>query len=60
VVADFKTEALAARAELATHAERYRSQGEVYCRALQASLGLPRKPRFELWFLRHDHIQILP
>jgi ATP-dependent exoDNAse (exonuclease V) beta subunit len=50
VVADYKTDRVTpGRAhELAAH---YRPQGEVYTRAVQAALGLPACPRFELWFL---------
>jgi ATP-dependent exoDNAse (exonuclease V) beta subunit len=50
VVADYKTDRIEAGA-LAEAAERYRSQGQVYTRAVQRALDLPALPRFELWFL---------
>ena len=50
VVADYKTDRVEAGKARAT-AERYRSQGGVYARAVQRALGLPEPPRFELWFL---------
>jgi len=51
VIADYKTDDIATDADLADKVANYRSQGAVYRRALQAALGLPEPPRFELWFL---------
>jgi ATP-dependent helicase/nuclease subunit A len=51
VVADYKTDEAESEAALAEKAATYRSQGAVYCRALQDALRLPAPPRFELWFL---------
>jgi ATP-dependent helicase/nuclease subunit A len=51
VIADYKTDEIASEADLAEKVGNYRSQGAAYRRALQAALGLPEPPRFELWFL---------
>ena len=59
VVADYKTDRVEAGKARAT-AERYRSQGGVYARAVQRALGLPEPPRFELWFLFSGEIVALP
>ena len=57
MVADYKTDRVAGEAELAEKAERYRTQGEGYVRAVQGALGLPAPPRFELWFLDASEIR---
>lgn len=51
VVADYKTDWLESEAEVMERAAIYARQGEVYVRGVMAALGLPRPPRFELWFL---------
>jgi ATP-dependent helicase/nuclease subunit A len=56
VIADYKTDEVASDADLAEKAATYRSQGDVYTRALQGALGLPAPPRFELWFLAAGRI----
>jgi ATP-dependent helicase/nuclease subunit A len=50
VVADYKTDAVTA-AEAPARAASYARQGWVYTEAVQRALGLPERPRFELWFL---------
>ncbi|OYV93963.1 MAG: hypothetical protein B7Z68_08145 [Acidobacteria bacterium 21-70-11] len=52
VVADYKTDDVTGAAPLDARAAGYASQGAVYRRAIQEALGLPRPPRFELWFLQ--------
>ena len=59
VVADFKTDRAEAQ-EVPARAEIYAAQGRVYTRALQRGLGLDHEPRFELWFLRPDRIEVQP
>jgi ATP-dependent exoDNAse (exonuclease V) beta subunit len=54
VVADYKTDRVASRAEVDARAEVYASQGAIYTRAVQEALDLPHRPRFELWFLDAD------
>ncbi len=54
VVADFKTDLVASAAAAAEHSRRYAAQGEVYVRAVAEMLGLPERPRFELWYLDAD------
>ena len=56
VIADYKTDEVATDADLAEKVAAYRSQGDVYRRALQDALGLPEPPRFELWFLAAGRI----
>ena len=51
MVADYKTDEVADAADLAARAAAYGAQGAVYARAVREALGLPRPPRFELWFL---------
>jgi ATP-dependent helicase/nuclease subunit A len=55
VVADYKTDRVEAGA-VAEAAERYRSQGGVYTRAVRRALGLSKLPRFELWFLHPGRV----
>jgi ATP-dependent exoDNAse (exonuclease V) beta subunit len=59
VVADFKTDRVGPEG-IPAAAARYAPQGEVYTRAVQAALGLPAPPRFELWFLSHGEVVPLP
>jgi ATP-dependent helicase/nuclease subunit A len=61
VVADFKTDRVADRDEeaLAERARAYAAQGAVYTRAVQEALGLDERPRFELWFLDADRIEVV-
>lgn len=55
VVADWKTEPLDDRsAEEAAGA--HRDQAAIYCEAVRRAFGLPRRPRFELWYLRNNRI----
>jgi len=58
VVVDYKTDRVAS-AQAREVAERYRPQGQVYARAVQAALGLPAPPRFELWFLSPGEVVAL-
>jgi ATP-dependent helicase/nuclease subunit A len=60
VLADFKTDEIEAEAgeTLQRRTEAYRSQGEIYRRALAEALGLPVAPRFELWYLYADRIVV--
>lgn len=53
VVADYKT---GAPGEQAQHA----AQARVYPRAVQRALGLAAPPRFELWYLLDDRIEVVP
>ena len=53
VVADFKTDRTAERDELRAS---YGSQLAVYADAVQQALGLPQRPRTELWLLRSGEI----
>ena len=58
-VADYKTDA--ARGEpLESHAQRYAAQGAVYVRAVQSALGLPSRPRFELWYVAAGETVSIP
>ncbi len=51
VVADYKSDAVEPGAALRERARGYAAQGAVYTEAVQRALGLPERPRFELWFL---------
>jgi ATP-dependent helicase/nuclease subunit A len=51
VVADFKTGAVT-DAKLGAAAAAFAAQGQAYAGAVQDALGLPVRPRFELWFVR--------
>ncbi len=52
VIADYKTDEVAAAEEMLRRAAVYTSQGLLYARAIQEALELAEMPRFELWFLR--------
>lgn len=56
VVVDFKTDALGTDEDLAARASAYASQCATYARGVQAALGLPHTPRWELWFLRAGRV----
>jgi len=58
VVADYKTDRAAG--EGGPPAPRYRAQGLVYARAVQAALGLAALPRFELWWLASGKVERVP
>jgi len=51
VVADYKSDDVASKAECHERAARYAAQGGAYVRAVREALGLAEAPRFELWFL---------
>ncbi len=55
VIADYKTDS--APAELAV--ARYAAQGRAYQRAVRDALELDRDPRFELWFVAQDRIEVV-
>jgi ATP-dependent helicase/nuclease subunit A len=59
VVADYKTDRIADRADLVAKARHYAAQGESYVAALREALGLDPPPRFELWFLDAGEIVTL-
>ena len=50
VVADYKTDRVG-KQEAKVVAERHRAQGAVYSEAVQAAMGLARRPRFEVWLI---------
>ncbi|MGV8039707.1 MAG: 3'-5' exonuclease [Thermoanaerobaculaceae bacterium] len=52
VVVDFKTDEVGTSEEIVARASAYSSQCATYARGVQAALGLPLTPRWELWFLR--------
>ncbi|MDY7094388.1 MAG: UvrD-helicase domain-containing protein [Acidobacteriota bacterium] len=59
VLADFKTDEIADGDDgLQRRTDAYRSQGEIYRRALKEALSLPVAPRFELWYLYADRIVV--
>jgi ATP-dependent helicase/nuclease subunit A len=57
VIADYKTDEVATDREVAARVAAYSLQGAAYRRALREALGLPKEPRFELWFLQADRIE---
>jgi len=59
VVADYKTDRIAGDADLAERVSLYTSQGRIYQRALREALGLRSDPRFELWFLDADRVEVV-
>jgi ATP-dependent exoDNAse (exonuclease V) beta subunit len=59
VVVDFKTDPIDGPAEVAERIARYTDQGRHYQRALRAALRLERDPRFELWFLYANRIEVI-
>jgi ATP-dependent exoDNAse (exonuclease V) beta subunit len=60
VVVDYKTDRAENVEALAARMAKHREQGAIYRRAIREALCLPYTPRFELWFLRADHIEVLP
>jgi ATP-dependent exoDNAse (exonuclease V) beta subunit len=59
VVVDYKTDQVEGDREVAERARAYRSQAELYRRALREALSLPAMPRFELWFLNADRVEVI-
>jgi ATP-dependent exoDNAse (exonuclease V) beta subunit len=59
VVADYKTDPIRNAAELSERVARYAAQGRAYQLALRDALGLDADPRFELWFLDADRVEIV-
>jgi ATP-dependent exoDNAse (exonuclease V) beta subunit len=55
VIADYKTDAL----PTSETAARYAAQGRAYQRAIRDALELDRDPRFELWFVAEDRIEVV-
>ena len=60
VIADYKTDEVAAETKLQEHAGAYAAQGAVYRRALREALGLSEEPRFELWFIHLGVVLSIP
>jgi ATP-dependent helicase/nuclease subunit A len=60
VIADYKTDEVSAREEIARKVKEYAPQGSIYRRAIGEALGLHEEPRFELWFLHADRIEPVP
>jgi ATP-dependent exoDNAse (exonuclease V) beta subunit len=59
VVADYKTDRIERDTDLADRTARYTQQGRTYQRALRDALRLESEPRFELWFLTADRIEVV-
>jgi ATP-dependent helicase/nuclease subunit A len=59
VVVDYKTDPVDSEAEVAERVARYTGQGRHYQRALREALQLERDPRFELWFLAANRIEVV-
>jgi ATP-dependent exoDNAse (exonuclease V) beta subunit len=59
VVADYKTDRVATDADVAERVSLYTGQGRIYQRVLREALGLPSDPRFELWFLDADRVEVV-
>jgi ATP-dependent helicase/nuclease subunit A len=59
VVADYKTDRIAGDADVAERVSLYTDQGRVYQRALREAFGLRSDPRFELWFLDADRVEVV-
>ncbi|MBW2667142.1 MAG: UvrD-helicase domain-containing protein [Deltaproteobacteria bacterium] len=59
VVADYKTDRIECDADFADRIARYKEQGRAYQRALRDALGLDIEPRFELWFLTADRVEVV-
>lgn len=59
VVVDFKTDDVADGEELLERARVYRSQGEIYVRAVAEALELSGPPRCEFWFVGPGRIVAL-
>ena len=59
VVADYKTDRVASDADVAQRVAIYTDQGRTYQRALREAFGLQSDPRFELWFLDADRVEVV-
>jgi ATP-dependent helicase/nuclease subunit A len=59
VVADYKTDRVESDADVAERVAIYTDQGRIYQRALREALGLQSDPRFELWFLDADRVEVV-
>jgi ATP-dependent exoDNAse (exonuclease V) beta subunit len=59
VVADWKTDAVRDERRIWELGRRYAAQGEVYVRALHEALDLAEPPRFELWLLAADRLEVV-
>jgi hypothetical protein len=46
-------------ADVAERVAVYTDQGRIYQRALREALGLQSDPRFELWFLDADRVEVV-
>ncbi len=56
VVVDYKTDRVPDEQALQDRASAYLLQGRVYADAVQDALGLPSRPRIELWFIAADRV----
>jgi ATP-dependent exoDNAse (exonuclease V) beta subunit len=59
VIADYKTDRIAGSDDLTACVARYTEQGRYYVRAIREALRLDADPRFELWFLDADRVEIV-
>jgi ATP-dependent helicase/nuclease subunit A len=59
VVADYKTDRVVSDADVAERVALYTDQGRSYQRALREAFGLQSDPRFELWFLDADRVEVV-
>jgi ATP-dependent exoDNAse (exonuclease V) beta subunit len=59
VIADYKTDEVESPEALTRRAAAYAPQGAAYVRALHEALALAEPPRFELWFLRADRVEVV-
>jgi ATP-dependent exoDNAse (exonuclease V) beta subunit len=59
VVADYKTDRVVSDSDVAERVALYTEQGRIYQRALREALGLQSDPRFELWFLDADRVEVV-
>jgi ATP-dependent helicase/nuclease subunit A len=60
VVADYKTDDVPLPEDRQARVRAYAEQGRIYVHAVREALGLPRPPRFELWFLGLGQIETVP
>ncbi len=59
VVADYKTDRIEEGDEIAERVRVYAPQAATYARAVQEALGLPERPRAELWFLWPGRVHVV-
>lgn len=59
VVADWKTDAVWTEDDVRELSARYAAQGGAYARALREALDLVEPPRFELWLLAADRVEVV-